>query len=50
MRLAFVFRFRVWGSRKEADLEVAIYSSGPIGRPKAANVLALVRTYKQNRD
>jgi len=36
--------------RPEGTLEVASYSSGPIGRLKAANVLALVRYYKQNRD
>lgn len=36
--------------RPDGTLEVASYSSGPIGRLKAANVLALVRTYKQNRD
>jgi len=36
--------------RPDGTLEVASYSSGPIGRFKAANVLALVRTYKQNRD
>jgi peroxiredoxin len=36
--------------RPDGNLEVASYSSGPIGRLKAANVLALVRYYKQNRD
>lgn len=36
--------------RPDGTLEVASYSSGPIGRLKAANVLALVRYYKQNRD
>ncbi len=36
--------------RPEGKVEVASYSSGPIGRVKADNVLKLVRHYKQNRD
>lgn len=36
--------------RSNGTIEVASYSSGPIGRQKAADVLALVRYYKQNRD
>jgi len=36
--------------RPAGSIEVASYSSGPIGRLKAANVLALARYYKQNRD
>ncbi len=36
--------------RPDGNIEVASYSSGPIGRLKAANVLALVRYYKKNRD
>ena len=36
--------------RPTGTIEVASYSSGPIGRLKAANVLTLARYYKQNRD
>lgn len=36
--------------RPAGTVEVACYSSGPIGRLKAANVLGMVRYYKQNRD
>ena len=36
--------------RPSGTIEVASYSSGPIGRQKAADVLAMVRYYKQNRD
>ncbi|MBS3780351.1 MAG: redoxin domain-containing protein, partial [Desulfovermiculus sp.] len=36
--------------RPTGTIEVASYSSGPIGRLKAADVLALTRYYKQNRD
>lgn len=36
--------------RPTGTVEVASYSSGPIGRLKAANVLGMVRYYKQNRD
>lgn len=36
--------------RPNGTIEVASYSSGPIGRLTAADVLAMVRYYKQNRD
>lgn len=36
--------------RPAGTIEVASYSSGPIGRLKAADVLALTRYYKRNRD
>ncbi len=36
--------------RPAGTIEIASYSSGPIGRLKAADVLALTRYYKQNRD
>ena len=36
--------------RPNGAVEVASYSSGPIGRLQAADVLAMVRYYKQNRD
>lgn len=36
--------------RPGGQVELAVYSSGPIGRLQAQNVLSLVRYYKQNRD
>ncbi len=35
--------------RPEGDLEMAVYSSGAIGRLKAKNCLNLIRHYKQQR-
>lgn len=36
--------------RPEGIVEVSVYSSGPIGRLNADDVLTLVRHYKQNRN
>ena len=36
--------------RPGCSLEVAVYSSGPVGRLDADNALSLVRYYRQNRD
>ena len=36
--------------RPAGTVEVACYSSGPVGRLKAANALGMVKYYKQNRD
>jgi len=36
--------------RPGGSVEVAVYSSGPVGRLSAENVLSLVRYYRQNRD
>lgn len=36
--------------RPSGTIEVACFSSGPIGRLSAGNVLSMVKYYKQNRD
>jgi len=36
--------------RPDGKVDVACYSSGPLGRFQAGNILALVRHYKKNRD
>lgn len=36
--------------RPDGSLEVACYTSGPVGRFRAGDVLALVRYYKAHRD
>lgn len=36
--------------RPSGTVEVASYSSGPVGRVQAANALGMVQYYKQNRD
>ena len=36
--------------RPDEKIEVACYSSGPLGRFQAGNILALVRYYKKHRD